>query len=383
MYAPQSKSDSSICIVTPYFPVLSETFIREHIDHLPAKVSLVYGWPPKFANRSILPNSIRLAYRIRKKLFPKTLDHTTAAYITAFRRLRPDAVLAEYGPTGTLVFDACHKLAIPLIVHFHGYDASIHQVLRDHAETYRAMFLQSQAVIAVSRSMQAKLISLGALQETVHYNPYGIDCKNFGGANPASAQPVFLAVGRFVEKKAPQLTISAFAAVHRDCPEARLRMIGDGPLLDVARQTAVDLGLTEAITFLGPQPHEVVQKEMRSARAFVQHSVEAANGDCEGTPVGILEALASGLPVVSTRHAGIPDVIIDGKVGFLVAEKDVDGMAQRMSLLIRQPELAGQIGAAAREHIVSNFSQEKSLGNLWKIIASTITTKKTGPQSND
>jgi len=216
--------------------------------------------------------------------------------------------------------------------------------------------------------MERKLISLGAPRGKVHYNPYGIDCHQFGGANPLKAPPAFVAVGRFVEKKAPQLTLKAFAGVHRMVPEARLRMIGDGPLLEECRALAAELGINDAVTFLGAQAHEVVQEEMRVARCFVQHSVEAHNGDSEGTPVGILEAGASGLPVVSTCHAGIPDVVIEGETGFLVDERDIEEMQKKMLRLAQDPELGGRMGRSARQHIETNFSQGHSIGRLWSII---------------
>src|SRR6266850_2559879 len=318
--------NSCICIVAPYLPALSETFIRGHIERLPAKVTLVHSWPPSVGHNPVLSWPMRIGYKVRRRLSRDgASNETTAAYIAAFRRAGAVAVLAEYGTTGVATMDACRELDIPLIVHFHGYDASVRAVLDEHRETYPLMFHQAVAIIAVSRAMERKLISIGAPPERVHYNPYGINCDDFSGADPSSAPPVFLAVGRFVDKKAPQLTLKAFARMHRSVPEAHLRMIGDGPLLDKCRELAVELNVQDVVTFLGAQSPAAVQAEMRSARCFVQHSMEAANGDCEGTPVGILEAGASGLPVVSTRHAGIPDVVIEGETGFLSAEKDVSG----------------------------------------------------------
>jgi glycosyltransferase involved in cell wall biosynthesis len=267
---------------------------------------------------------------------------------------------------------ACDQVGIPLIVHFHGYDASVYSVLEDHRESYREMFRKSAAIIAVSRAMQRKLISLGAPAEKVHYNPYGINCDEFTGAEPSEAPPNFVAVGRFVEKKAPQLTLRAFAEVHHKFTEARLRMIGDGPLFDECRALARELHVETAVAFLGSQPPDVVRGELRNARCFVQHSVEAANGDCEGTPLGILEAQASGLPVVSTRHAGIPDVVVEGETGFLVAEGDVHGMANAMATLLEEPHLAGKLGASARQRIKLNFSEGLSLKRLMAIIESCI-----------
>ncbi len=308
----------------------------------------------------------------------RTLTHaglgteTTAAYLQAFRDYGVQAVLAEYGEMGVLAMEACRQAAVPLIVHFHGYDASLHSVLQEHAETYPIMFREAAAIIAVSRAMQKKLITLGAPPEKVHYNPYGVDCEEFGGADPASTPPTFIAVGRFMEKKAPQITLSAFAQVYQIRPDARLRMIGEGPLLDECKMLAEQLALADAVTFLEGQPPEVVRQELRRSRCFVQHSVESSTGDSEGTPVSILEAGATGLPVVSTRHAGIPDVVIEGETGFLVDERDIDGMARHMLRMAQDPVLAAKIGQGARKRIEDHFSIERSISGLWRVIESCL-----------
>ncbi|MGI9166383.1 MAG: glycosyltransferase [Pyrinomonadaceae bacterium] len=104
----------------------------------------------------------------------------------------------------------------------------------------------------------------------------GVNCELFGAASPAEAPPLVLAVGRFVQKKAPQITLAAFNEVLRKYPEARLRMIGDGPLLKECQELSKSLAIDGAVTFMGSQPHSVVAKEMRCARLFVQHSIEAA-----------------------------------------------------------------------------------------------------------
>ena len=97
--------------------------------------------------------------------------------------------------------------------------------------------------------------------------------------------------------------------------------------------------------------------------------MEALSGDCEGTPVGILEAGASGLPVVATRHGGIPDVVVEAETGFLVDEGDVVGMAEHVLRLAREPALAGEMGRAAHRRIGEHFSMERSIGGLWSIIS--------------
>jgi glycosyltransferase involved in cell wall biosynthesis len=368
-----STSRPSLCIVKGSGPV--ETFVRAHAEGLPASVTLIHDLPPRLENRPILSQSalnraFRKAGRLRRR---REWDwELTSAYLRAFRQARPDAVLAEFGQSGVVVLDACRRMGLPLIVHFHGADVSKHAVLREYGERYRTLFQEARAVVAVSRAMEQTLIALGAPPEKVHRNPCGVDCGLFSSASPAAAAPIFVAVGRFVEKKGPHLTILAFAEVHKRHPHARLRMIGDGPLLDACRDLARGLGVASHVSFLETQPHTVIQEEMRSARVFVQHSLVASSGDSEGTPVAILEAGASGLPVVATRHGGIPDVVIEERTGLLVPEHDVTGMAQAMVALIENPALAAELGAAARDHVRAHFSMEHSLQRLWRIIAATF-----------
>ncbi|MCU1266082.1 MAG: hypothetical protein JWM21_2400 [Acidobacteria bacterium] len=376
---PAAGNAKSLCIVTPYPPSPTETFIRAHAQRLPLKTVIVHSWRPSIGDHTVLSYP-RLVYHKLKRTLLRN-DHErekTAAYLKVFRKYDVVAVLAEYGGCGVWCAEACRQADVPLIVHFHGHDASDREILKMFEDTYAGMFEQAAAIIAVSHAMREKLVTLGAPREKIHYNPCGVDCEKFGGADPDNAPPVFIAVGSFREKKAPHLTITAFSQVHRAYPSARLRMIGEGALLSECRKLASDLGVSDAITFLGVQNHLVVEEEMRKARCFVQHSVVAASGDSEGTPVAVLEAGATGLPVVSTKHGGIPDVVIEGQTGFLVDECDVEGMAERMLRLARDPALAGTMGRNARTHIATNFSMDLSLGRLWSIIDSAIKSRRNG-----
>jgi glycosyltransferase involved in cell wall biosynthesis len=177
-----------------------------------------------------------------------------------------------------------------------------------------------------------------------------------------------------VEKKAPHLLILAFSEVHRQRPDAQLRIIGDGPLLPFCRELVRQLRLGDSVEFLGVQPHERVQVEMRRSRGFAQHSIVASSGDSEGTPVAVMEASASGLPVIATDHAGIPDVVVDGVTGFLVDEGDVFAMASSMLKLVEDPMLAQRMGRAGRARVEQQFSQQISLERIWAIIQQCHTT---------
>ena len=361
-----------ICIVQPERDVVSETFIKAHAERLPARVTVVHGTPAQIDGRPVLSDGTLATdwRRLRRRISGnKPWKHEVdLAYAVAFRRSGARAVLAEYGPTGVQVLEACRMVGIPLIVHFHGYDASLGVVLKENADGYRRMFEQAAAVVAVSEPMKQALLSMGAPPQKVHVNVYGVDSQVFQLTDPGKNAPTFLATGRFVEKKGPHLTLLAFAEAARRSPGIRLRMIGDGPLRPICEQMAQALELGQAVSFLGSQTHEMVGEEMRAARAFVQHSIRASDGDCEGTPVAILEAQASGLPVVATQHAGIPDVVVHGQTGFLVIEGDITGMAECIVRIAADGPLASRLGAAGRVRVLENFTMERSIDRLWHII---------------
>ncbi len=359
-----------MCIVQPNRNAVSETFMRAHAERLPARVTVVHGKPAHIGDRSYEPGAFeRLGSKLHRKLTGGVwIPAESASFAKALRQVRPDVVLAQYGLSGALLTRVCRALKIPFVVHFHGYDASRRDLLATHRQAYAEMFADAEAVIAVSRAMERQLMALGAPAEKLHYSTYGVDCERFSQANPAAAEPVFLSVGRFTDKKAPHLTLLAFARVAQAHPEARLRMIGEGELLGACRDLAAALKIESQVTFLGAQPHEQVQQHMQSARAFVQHSVVATSGDSEGTPVAVLEAGASGLPVVATRHAGIPDVVIEEETGLLVEERDVETMAEHLLRLARDPQLARRLGQNARQHITQNFSMDQSIARLWSIL---------------
>ena len=368
-----------VCIISPNTNAYSETFIRAHIERLPTKTRVLYGGflphrqdgdrsllsaaPPYVLARALLRRAMRLPPGYFEKVALKRF----------FRRSNTEAVLAEYGPTGVAIMDVCNEAGIPLIVHFHGYDAYDEGVLQNEGRQYPELFKKATAIIAVSRDMERHLMSLGAPREKLFYIPCGADTSLFWGADPRHAPPVFVSASRFVDKKAPHLTILAFQRVHRECPEAQLIMLGNGPLQESCQQVARSLKIEKAVKFQGVRPDITeVATAMRRGRAFVQHSMRTSYGDSEGTPVAVIEASASGLPVVATRHGGIKEVVIHGKTGFLVEEGDVEGMAEFMIRLARDPELAARLGRAARDHISAEFSIERSIDNLWGIIEEAI-----------
>jgi colanic acid/amylovoran biosynthesis glycosyltransferase len=356
----------TLAIFSPNQNAYSETFIQAH-KNLPFNIRFYYG--------DFLPSTLEfypdlfqftLLQRVKKKL-NKKLNLKEHALLNSLKRERVDFVLAEYGPTACATLNVVKFLKLPLVVHFHGFDASNTDILKVHAQGYKRVFKYARVVIVVSNTMQESLVELGCPPQKLILTTYGPD-EQFLEVKPTFSQNQFVAVGRFVEKKAPQLTISAFKKVTDKYPDAKLVIAGTGELLSTCKNLVSELNLDSNVEFKGVQTPQEIQNLFKNSLAFVQHSVVASNGDSEGTPLAVLEAQAAGLPVISTRHAGIPDVVIHEETGLLVGEFDIDSMATNMLRMISDKELAKKMGEAGRDRIISHFSKEKNLTIIKNLI---------------
>jgi colanic acid/amylovoran biosynthesis glycosyltransferase len=252
--------------------------------------------------------------------------------------------------------------------HAHGYDVS--RRLRD--PEWRAKYLrynQADGVITVSEFSKARLVAIGLDAEKIHVIPCGVDVPP-QTKRPSSGGAVrCLAVGRMVGKKAPILTLDAFRRAALKDPTLRLDYIGEGDLLPAAHEFVRAFCLQDRVTLHGGQSHETVRRLMKEADIFVQHSItDPDSGDEEGLPVAILEAMAHGLPVVSTRHAGIPECVTDGENGFLVDEGSSTAMGTRLAQLARDPALRLRMGEIGWHRALRSFSWERERSELLRVL---------------
>lgn len=254
--------------------------------------------------------------------------------------------------------------------HAHGYDLSLLWRRQEWRDRYRG-YAEADGVIVVNKLMRERLLSIGVPSELIHVVPYGVDVPSEPMERAEKESVVFLAVGRLTPKKAPLKTLEAFRQVSREMPSARLRYIGSGELLDAVRRFIGEHCLTDKVTLLGVCDTDTVSKEMRAADIFVQHSMVSASGDEEGLPVAILEAMAAGLPVVATRHAGIPDVVQEGRTGYLVDEGDSSAMAAAMHRLAASFRTRREFGTAAYDTVRTKFTWAIERDHLLKILGLT------------
>lgn len=369
----------NLAIASPSASAYSETFIHMQIERLPVELS-IHGGPvanetvpgglikPLNSIRGVIDTVVECGIKGKRWEGPQSRE-----LVRRLKAAKITIVLANYGPTGVALLPICRQLGIHLVVHFHGRDAHMSSVLLQHAENYRKLGKYAAAIVAVSEHMKKSLTSLGLPAAKISVHRCGVDHMKFTAKRIFPSPPLFFGVGRFVDKKAPYLTLLAFVKVLEKCPNAKLVLGGDGMLMEVAENLSNALGLAHAVTFLGVVKPQDVVDWMQRATAFVQHSVTPQfgkfAGDSEGTPVAVQEALICGLPVISTFHAGIAEIVIQDKTGILVEERDVSGMANAMVRLAADKSLAIQMGQAARIDALTKYTADNYIDGLLSVLA--------------
>lgn len=357
-------------------------FIRLHVEKLPTeKICLNGSYPDYIFNNA----NVRIQYEVNpllksiQSILPyaytwrarKALETSRSSIRKSlgkfFSKQGVDVMLAEFGDTGADVAPLAAELRIPLVVHFHGHDAHRKSIFNeDMLAKYKFMFHSASAILAVSKFMVQTLADLGCPKDKLIYNPYG-PRDTFFSVTP-NYQPTVLSVGRFTDIKANYLVIIAFQKVLESIPDAKLTMIGTGELLETCKTIASALSIEKQIEFKGAVNHSELPGYFENACCFAQHSVTPTYGDAEGTPNTILEASAAALPIVSTRHAGIPDIVQDNETGFLVEERDISGMAAHMQRLLADTRLCREIGKKARERVKRHFTSDAHILRLAEAI---------------
>jgi glycosyltransferase involved in cell wall biosynthesis len=280
------------------------------------------------------------------------------------RAAGPKLIHAHFGTDGLKVLPLARALALPLITHLRGYDVTLSRgaLMRSGRPTWiryalgRAKLMRDGALfLAVSDALREKAIALGypAERTLTHYN--GVDLDRFHPDAAPREAGLVLHVGRLVEKKGSTVLIDAMAGIEG----ARLAVIGDGPL-----RGALERRAGPHVRFLGALPPDEVAAWMRRASLLAAPSLTAKDGDAEGLPNVVVEAAASGLPVVATHHSGIPEAVTEGETGFLVPEGDAGALAARIGELLGSEGRRSAMGAAARRLAEERFDRARLTARL-------------------
>ena len=337
----------------------SETFIYEQLlGHQHVKPIVLTR--QRYLNKKHFPYS---PVYVRKRMTGLT---------TWLRKKRVKCLHARFGPAGLELLPYARKSRLPLITSFHGFDAT-KRVKENPAyrRKLKRLFRKGQAFTAVSEHMKKQLVRLGCPERKITLIRSGIDLRKFP-MQPAQevedGKYRLLSVGRLTEKKGMDTLIKAFRRVSGKYPQAKLIIVGDGEEKNKLRRLVKKYKLGKRVVLKGALPHHQVQRELARCHLFVIACKTARNGNQEGIPNVLMEAMATGRPVISTYHAGIPELVQNNVTGYLVPERSPAKLARKIEQVIEAREEWPQIVARAREKVERSHDiqkQREKLENLY------------------
>jgi colanic acid/amylovoran biosynthesis glycosyltransferase len=306
-----------------------------------------------------LAGAVDFVNRVHRRAAYANWPGTYAGVIGTYR---PSVIHAHFGDRGVLMLGTALKHGIPIVTTFYGYDVSKMPLEAKWVPRLRWLFEKGDRFLAEGPHMRGKLIALGCPAEKVFVQHLGVEpaAIPFRERTPDGGPTRVLMAASFREKKGLAYGIEAFARVATRRPGALLlTVIGDGPLRPELEAIVARHQAGSFVRWLGYQPHHVFLEEALAAHLFVSPSVVAADGDTEGgAPVTLIEAQATGLPILATTHADIPEVTVPGRSAHLVAERDADALEERLAWLVDHPEAWAEMGRAGRAHVEAEFDSQ-------------------------
>ena len=380
------------------FPTLSQTFVLDHIAHavklghetcvatskLERKVvntvidelrlydTIIYNRPidSTFMTRimaGVISHPFRIAGAFRRCVLGRPTFREQALALQL--RHEPDAIIANFGPNGIPAarLKACFFPKSKLVVVFHGYDMSSY-ITRYGWQSYRDMAQLVDLAICVN-TRWAECIRRETNMRNVVALHLGVHCDQMPSRGKLrTGKFSILFAGRMTEKKGFDQLIEAISILRDKKIPVLVHAIGDGLGLSDSRSLISALGLENEFVIYGAREHDFVLKLMSEVDCFVAPSITARNGDQEGIPVALMEAMAIGTPVISTRHSGIPELIVEGESGLLVDERDVRGLSDCIERLILNPRLCEELSYAGQVRVRNHFDADTQNAALFRLI---------------
>lgn len=339
-----------------------------------------FPWSP-IVTSPILQNKIlyRAVYSLRQiggiRWYPPIFDQ-------AVRQYKPSILHSHFGDRGWYDLPLARKHNLKQVVTFYGYDLSRLPTLRPvWRKRYQELFTQADLFLCEGDHMAKMLTQLGCPQQKIKVHHLGIEMDKLQFMSRSVDKDgtiKILIAGSFREKKGIPYAIAAVACLRDLYPKLQVTLIGDagGQKREQAEKKRIiaaikehDLGLV--VKLMGYQPYNVLIEEMYNHHIFLSPSVTASDGDTEGgAPVTIIEAAATGMPVVSTTHCDIPNIIQHQLSGFLASERDVAELAAALLRFVRNPELLGSMGGAGRAFVEKRHDVRRQAAKLRNYYAS-------------
>ena len=241
------------------------------------------------------------------------------------------------------------------------------------------LFKEGDLFLPMSRNEAQGLVHIGCDPEKIIVHRMGVDTSKFHPMPFSNSQPDhvnLISVGRLVEKKGFEYTIKAVAKLLNTYSKISYTIIGGGPLRDTLQSLIDRLQIGSRVKILGPKNQDEVLEHLHKAHIFLAPSINSRDGDKEGIPVAIMEAMAFGLPILTTDHAGIPELVKDGICGFVVNQGDVDALSRRLIQLVCSPELRSSMGNASKNIVNTNFDVDRLTDRLVQLFDQVISDTK-------
>jgi glycosyltransferase involved in cell wall biosynthesis len=294
----------------------------------------------------------------------------SGAFAQRIREGRFDVVHAHFGPGGCYALPFAQSAGLPLVVTFHGYDVPLLSsrqrwlpINLPYALRAPGLLREMTLGLCASQELYDMLLALGVPANKLRVFRLGIDLERFVPVAKPTGEPIVIMIGRFVEKKGFEFGVEAFAQATRDL-SARLILVGNGPREPRLRALVARLGISERVQFAGPLPQMKVAALLQQSAVLLAPSVVAKDGNRESGLIVVKEASACGTVPIGTRHGGIPEIIDDERTGFLVAERDVAAMADRLRRVLLDGELRQRLAGEARQKMLREYDNRERVASL-------------------
>ena len=302
--------------------------------------------------------------KYRRSLYGEFADFFKPLYLAIpfFNQPPYDIIHCHYGRNGlkAILLKDLGVINGKIVVAFHGNDIS--RYLQIHGDDiYSYLFNRADLLQPISHHWQEKLITLGCHPDRVLVHHMGIDCDKFMPTGERDHHPekiLIVSVARLVEKKGLSYGIQAVAQLLEKHSQLKLQyyIIGDGVLKTELEQQIKQLKVSEQVKLFGWREQQEVRAIIAQADIFLAPSVTSHNGDREGIPVSLMEAMAQGIPVVSTYHSGIPELVEDGISGYLVQEKKMVALASKIEHLANNRQIRLKMALAGRHKVITDYN---------------------------
>jgi colanic acid/amylovoran biosynthesis glycosyltransferase len=377
----------------PNIGIFCPTFLKPEMWHVYRQVAgpkrvKIHAFAFKRENSDRFPYSLvhlldRSKLRWARRIWQKQILHSPQLALpsecSSFSKLvrANDISLLHiyFGNNGVFWLPLFRKRGIPIIVSFHGADVAVGFNTPSGQRRLKQVFEAADLLLARSHSIRQSMIVAGCSPDKIRIQRTGIPGSDFGcrpRSFPDEGRFQFLQACRLIEKKGVEVTLKAYAKFMERWPNSSLVVAGDGPLRKPLEELAQQLGIGSRVAFTGFLTKEQLLKVYYESHVFIHPSETTSAGDNEGIPNSLLEAMATGLCSIATRHGGIPEAIVHLQNGVLVEERDFEGVHSWMNRLAGDWSLAVELGRRAAETISREFDSETQLQKLESVYLELI-----------